>query len=131
VDVSADAPYLDCAYKLQEYAGRPRRKRSEDKATWPGRKQVFRRFRADGTIAGDVLTLEGDRQAGTALLVPFLRGGKRLAAPDPLARLREQTAVELGRLPTGLRSLETVTPPPVEVSTALRELAAAVDAHTG
>lgn len=34
---SADAPYLDCAYKLQEYAGRACRKRSEGKATWPGR----------------------------------------------------------------------------------------------
>ena len=34
---SADRPYLDCAYKLQEYAGRPCRKKSEGKATWPGR----------------------------------------------------------------------------------------------
>jgi nicotinate phosphoribosyltransferase len=32
---SPDAPYLDCVYKLQEYAGRARRKRSEGKATWP------------------------------------------------------------------------------------------------
>ncbi|MCG6861595.1 MAG: nicotinate phosphoribosyltransferase, partial [Chromatiaceae bacterium] len=42
LDTSADAPYLDCAYKLQEYAGLARRKRSEGKASWPGRKQVFR-----------------------------------------------------------------------------------------
>lgn len=27
LDSSADMPYLDCAYKLQEYAGIPRRKR--------------------------------------------------------------------------------------------------------
>ncbi len=48
---SSDAPALDCAYKLQEYAGLPRRKRSAGKATWPGRKQVWRRYasrRADG-----------------------------------------------------------------------------------
>ena len=38
IDTSCDAPYLDCAYKLQEYAGRPRRKRSEGKTTWPGPK---------------------------------------------------------------------------------------------
>ncbi len=38
LDTSSDAPALDCAYKLQEYAGRPCRKRSEGKATWPGRK---------------------------------------------------------------------------------------------
>src|SRR5690606_4162166 len=48
LDTSADAPYLDCAYKLQEYGGRPRRKRSEGKATWPGQKQVFRKRAADG-----------------------------------------------------------------------------------
>ena len=32
---SSDTPALDCAYKLQEYAGLPRRKRSTGKATWP------------------------------------------------------------------------------------------------
>src|SRR5262249_52862637 len=58
VDTSADAPYLDCAYKLQEYAGRARRKRSIGKATWPGRKQVFRRTGPDGRMCEDVVTLE-------------------------------------------------------------------------
>ena len=48
LDTSADAPYLDCAYKLVEYAGHPRRKRSEGKATWPGRKQVYRSYNAQG-----------------------------------------------------------------------------------
>ena len=40
---SADAPTLDFVYKLQEYAGFARRKRSVGKETWPGRKQVWRR----------------------------------------------------------------------------------------
>src|SRR5919106_2464142 len=56
---SQDAPALDSAYKLQEYAGVAKRKRSEGKATWPGRKQVWRRY-ADGLMAGDVLTLDSD-----------------------------------------------------------------------
>jgi nicotinate phosphoribosyltransferase len=34
IDTSSDAPYLDCAYKLQEYAGRPRRKRSHVRPRW-------------------------------------------------------------------------------------------------
>src|SRR6202043_687945 len=45
---SSDVPAIDCVYKLQEYAGVPRRKLSENKATWPGRKQVWRRYGADG-----------------------------------------------------------------------------------
>src|SRR5207302_1652471 len=57
---AADAPYLDCAYKLVEYAGRPRRKRSEGKASWPGRKQVWRRHGDDGRMREDVLALEDD-----------------------------------------------------------------------
>ena len=60
----SDAPALDCAYKLQEYAGLPRRKRSTGKATWPGRKQVWRRYGADGRMAGDVLSLEDDQPGG-------------------------------------------------------------------
>jgi nicotinate phosphoribosyltransferase len=39
---SSDAPAFDCAYKLQEYAGIARSKLSEGKATWPGRKPVWR-----------------------------------------------------------------------------------------
>ncbi len=50
LDASIDAPSLDCAYKLQEYKGRPKRKLSEGKQTWPGRKQVWRSFGADGRM---------------------------------------------------------------------------------
>ena len=63
MNTSADAPYLDCAYKLQEYDGRPRRKRSEGKATWPGRKQVYRRYDAADLAAADTLTLMGEQGA--------------------------------------------------------------------
>ncbi len=42
VGTSADAPYLDSAYKLVEYDGRPVMKLSSAKVTAPGRKQVFR-----------------------------------------------------------------------------------------
>src|SRR5262245_44333116 len=65
---SSDAPVLDCVYKLQEYAGVARRKLSTGKATWPGRKQVWRRFGADGRMAGDVLSVEDDEQTGEPLI---------------------------------------------------------------
>jgi nicotinate phosphoribosyltransferase len=57
---SSDAPALDCAYKLQEYAGSPRRKHSTGKATLPGRKQVWRRYGPDGSMVGDMLSMEDD-----------------------------------------------------------------------
>jgi nicotinate phosphoribosyltransferase len=124
---SGDAPALDCAYKLQAYAGLPRRKRSEDKATWPGRKQVFRRRDAAGRLAGDVLTVEGDPQAGEPLLVPVMREGRRLGDVPTLAAVRERVRAGLAALPAPLRRLDPAPPYPVEVAPALRALAAEAD----
>ena len=75
---SSDVPALDCAYKLQEYAGLARRKRSAGKATWPGRKQVWRSYGRDGRIAGDILSLESDSQAGEALIELVMKAGRRV-----------------------------------------------------
>src|SRR5881409_3379125 len=124
---SSDAPYLDCAYKLVEYAGRPRRKRSEGKASWPGRKQVWRRHGDDGRMREDVLALEDGPQAGTALLVPVMRAGRRLGLPPSLAASRAHAAAELGRLPEPLRRLEPGAAYSVTIAPALRALAAALD----
>jgi nicotinate phosphoribosyltransferase len=124
---SSDAPYLDCAYKLQEYAGRASRKRSEGKATWPGRKQVYRHDGTDGRMVYDVLTLADDPQDGTALIQPVMREGRRLAPAPPLADVRARVADELARLPEHLRRLEDVPPYQVRVSQALRDLAKACD----
>jgi nicotinate phosphoribosyltransferase len=129
VDTSSDQPYLDCAYKLQEYAGRARRKRSEGKATWPGRKQVFRRLDADGRMAGDVVTLETDPQPGEPLLVPVMRGGCRVTPAPSLAEVRRRTAENLARLPQALRRLEAFDYR-VEIAPALHDLAAEVDRST-
>ncbi|MNO81016.1 Nicotinate phosphoribosyltransferase pncB2 [compost metagenome] len=127
LDTSADAPALDCAYKLQEYAGQPRRKRSEGKATWPGRKQVFRRYDGDGHCCGDTLTLEGHDADGEALIHPVMRAGKRLQPAPALDELRANALRQLDRLPPALRSLDPAPPYPVEISPALEALAAEAD----
>ena len=127
MDTSADAPFLDCAYKLEEYAGRARRKRSEGKATWPGRKQVYRRYDAGGIMAGDTLTLESDKQEGEPLIQQVMQHGKRLHAAETLETIRARAAIELARLPEGLRDLRDTPPYPVTVAPALHELALAVD----
>ena len=82
---SSDVPALDCAYKLQEYAGIARRKRSVGKATWPGRKQVWRSFGDDGRMTGDVLALQDDRQSGRTAAVTF-------HAPWPASRCASDTS---------------------------------------
>ncbi|MGH9340685.1 MAG: nicotinate phosphoribosyltransferase [Acidobacteriota bacterium] len=124
---SSDAPALDCAYKLQEYAGLPRRKHAAEKVTWPGRKQVWRHYGVDRRISGDVLSLEDDDQEGEPLICPIMRGGKRLLPSPTLGEIRAHAAHELQLLPMPLRELESGATPPVKVGEALRDLAAAFD----
>ena len=124
---SVDVPALDCAYKLQEYAGRARRKRSEGKATWPGRKQVWRAYDAQGRMRGDILSVETDAQAGEPLIVPVMRAGKRVSPSPTLAQIRERAARDLARLPEPLRRLELGFDYPVTISDALKALAAEAD----
>jgi nicotinate phosphoribosyltransferase len=127
MDTSADAPYLDCAYKLVEYAGKARRKRSEGKVLWPGRKQVFRKYDETGRMAGDLLSLEEDPAEGERLIEPVMRQGRRVGAQESLIEARQRTLRELDRLPEPLKRLERVGEYPVAVSDALRKLAREVD----
>lgn len=128
---SLDAPSLDAVYKLEEYAGKPRRKRSSGKATWPGRKQVYRHSDTEERFAYDVLALESESSQGNALLAPVMRKGHRVHGPESLDTMRARTAKQLARLPRCLQALET-SPIPygVEIAAAVRELAAAVDRVT-
>lgn len=121
MNTSADAPYLDCAYKLQEYNGRPRRKRSEGKVTWPGRKQVWRR------MDGDILALQHDREAGEPLLQTVMAGGERTGPLPGLAAIRDSIQGQLSLLPHSLRQLEAGPVYPVTVSQSLRDLACVAD----
>lgn len=127
---SSDAPHLDCAYKLEEYAGRARRKRSEGKATWPGRKQIFRRYGPAGRMLEDLLTLEGRPEEGEPLLRPVMGAGRRVAPPIPLTEMRAYAVRELAQLPETLHGLGNDPPYPVKIAEALTALAKEVDAKT-
>ena len=123
---SSDVPALDCVYKLQEYAGVPRRKRSVGKATWPGRKQVWRSLGPDGRITGDMLSTEDDDWPGERLLEPVMRNGRRLQQP-PLAAMRARVSRGLDQLPDTARRLEDPSPCPVTIAPRLVALTEAVD----
>jgi len=127
LDTSSDAPYLNCAYKLQEYAGRPRRKHSEGKATWPGRKQVHRLVDDFGRMTNDILDFH-DRASVAGLLVPVMRKGKRLAQAPPLADVRQYAIDQLAHLPDRLRTLDRCDPYAVTISPSLQECARGLDA---
>ena len=124
---SIDRPALDCAYKLQEYDGLPRRKHSLGKATWPGRKQVWRQFGQDGRMAGDVVSVESDKVQGEALLVPVMKGGRRMGPAETLPEIRARAARHLAPLPEPLRRLDPGAAYPVTIAEPLIQLAAEAD----
>ena len=129
LDTSSDAPFLDAVYKLQEYGGSPRRKRSEGKATWPGCKQVLRNYDAEGRMAFDTVALDIEAQPGERLLNPVMLAGHRIAA-EPLAEARLRAAAQVALLPDELRLLDPASPAyRVDISPALRELTRTLDAQ--
>jgi nicotinate phosphoribosyltransferase len=112
---------------LQEYAGLPRRKRSTGKATWPGRKQVWRRYDRYGRMMADVLSVEGDLHEGEPLIHPMMAGGRRSGPRSTLHDIRAHARHELERLPTDLTAIRLLVPYPVHVSASLEQLAAVAD----
>ncbi len=128
---SSDVPVLDCAYKLQEYAGLARRKLSPGKETWPGRKQVWRSYSEDGRIAADVLSTEDDVHEGRPLIRHIMENGVRLDPPRDLEQIRAHAANELKSLPDALKSFGPVAPYPVRVAESLVRLAEDVDRRMG
>ena len=137
---SSDAPAIDCVYKLQEYAGLPRRKWSRQKATWPGRKQVWRRYDIEGRMAGDLISLDSGSaptiahkanpaSAWEPLVHWVMRDGRRLAPSPSLDEIRQRAKHQLERLPELLRPLDGHANYPVQVGDDLIKLAAKVDSR--
>jgi nicotinate phosphoribosyltransferase len=127
VATCADSAVLDCVYKIQEYAGKPRRKQSVWKATWPGRRQVHRQYDAHGQIAMDMVCCADEVLEGKALLSQVMAQGRRTLQPPRLEQIRSHCASELATLPNALRSLDHGPRSPVKISARLRELAAEFD----
>lgn len=132
--VSADVPSLDMVYKLQMYAGHPRRKRSPGKTTWPGVKQVFRECGTDGTALCDRIVLEGEQADGMPLLTEVMREGRVVTPSRPLKVIRSDCRCQMQALPSYLLQLDdgpagSFPTYPVIRSAALEALAAAGTGH--
>ncbi len=118
--VSADAPFLDSAYKLVEYDGRAVMKLSPGKQTLPGAKQVFR-----SPGMRDVLSLRDEEgpEGAEALLERVMSGGRRLRPAPTLEDSRRHFESDLASLPVPLRNLASADAAPPERSAALQQLA--------
>lgn len=120
---SSDAPTLDLAYKLTDYAGQPRLKNSPGKQLYPGRKQVWRQTDDQGHYQQDRITARDEPGDGEPLLQPVIRGGAPCREAPDLAVTRENVAKHLHKLPGALLSLDPAKwSYPVEFSQRLKIL---------
>ncbi|MFI1169358.1 nicotinate phosphoribosyltransferase [Streptomyces sp. NPDC020801] len=126
VGTSADAPYLDSAYKLVEYDGRPVMKLSPGKVTAPGRKQVHRRPGGPDLIA---VWDEPAPHGAEPLLRTVMRDGRRTGPPDNLAAARDRLTADLAALPEEARRIRAPRAPVPETSERLREVTQALRQH--
>lgn len=127
---SRDSPSVGGVYKLvaDRHCGhwRPVAKRSPDKATLPGPKQVFRHL-TGGVMDHDVLALASESASGYPLLEPAMRHG-HLVLDDSLSSLRARAVAGLRSLPPALRGPGPAPEEPyaVVLSERLAQLTAAV-----
>jgi nicotinate phosphoribosyltransferase len=114
---SADAPNMGAIYKLVEVdisgIKRYTAKFSDDKATLPGSKQIFRRNDRD------VLARSGECESGEALIRPVMLGGRLIEPLPGIEEARARASQSVGRLPERLRQLELTEPWPVDYSNEL------------
>lgn len=128
--VASDAPDLDIAYKLAEYAGEGRLKLSTGKPILPGRKQVFRQ-QHEGMFSGDVIGCLDEDLPGRPLLVPVMAQGRRLPGQvRNLDTMRNHAREQIAQLPSAIRNIDPADAPyPVRVSPRLRQHQEAVTKH--
>ncbi|WP_457643434.1 nicotinate phosphoribosyltransferase [Persephonella sp.] len=103
--VSADLPYLDCAYKLVEYDGRPVMKFSSKKRTLPFKKQIYRVFQ-DGIFHKDIITRYDESvENGRPLLQLYIKNGQPVKEFPPLQDVREKAINSFRKLPDELKDI--------------------------
>lgn len=133
LDSCFDMPFLNCAYKLQEYAGSPRCKYSAFKQTYPGKKQVYRYYDDNDLMSHDVVTLASDTtQTGQALLQPVMKNGQRCIELPDLDQLRQQVNDQMAALPNVYKQITARQQDyPVQLSNPLQDLAKEVNRKLG
>lgn len=117
VGTAADAPFLDSAYKLVEYDGRPITKLSPGKGYPPGRTQAWRLPDGSGVLTGSD---EVGPPGGRPLLAPVVRGGLPVAPAEGIGAARHRCSAELATLPAAARRITEPEAPTCRPSDQLR-----------
>jgi nicotinate phosphoribosyltransferase len=125
---SRDDPALAAVYKLVEYQGKPRIKTSEDKLTYPGRKQLYRLYDNKGIFFKDIITLveEPCIPNSEILLKQVMEKGKLKIRIPNLKEIQRYYLENIKKLPNPFKILDNEVDYKVEISEELRRLTIAL-----
>jgi nicotinate phosphoribosyltransferase len=124
---SKDAPALGGVYKLVDLETGGdisyRAKFSEEKITYPGRKQIFRFRGSDGKSSKDIVACESEEfPDGEVLLHRVMQNGARVGPSPDLQEIQQHARQKLDMLPKECLRLDQPEPYSVSFSQHLRAL---------
>ncbi|MFX1444937.1 MAG: nicotinate phosphoribosyltransferase [Promethearchaeota archaeon] len=121
---SRDDPTLAAVYKLMEYNGSPKIKISEDKITYPGKKQIYRIYDNRGMFKEDVLMLDDEPTPSNSepLLIPIMEKGELIYEPPNLQETQKYYQENIKKLPDEFKKLEENHVFKLQISKKLKEL---------
>ena len=105
---SRDDPTIAGVYKLIEYNNKPKIKISEDKLTYPGKKQIYRIFNKQGKVIEDFLTLDSEPAPpnSEALLILVMKEGSLITELPSLNNIQQYYNENIEKLPNKFKVLE-------------------------
>jgi nicotinate phosphoribosyltransferase len=106
---SADQPYLDIAYKLVEYDGKPKFKLSPGKSTFPYKRQIIRHYLQNGVMSYDELIKFSEDTEEEKLIFKVVENGRIIYSFKTLKEIREYFIEDVKRLPESLKTLNEPT----------------------
>ncbi|TFG21773.1 MAG: nicotinate phosphoribosyltransferase [Promethearchaeota archaeon] len=121
---SRDDPALAAVYKLVEYQDEPRIKTSEEKLTYPGKKQIYRMYDNNGLFERDIMTLEKESVPpnSEAILHLILEKGNLSNNLPDLKEIQRYYLQNIEKLPDAYKALEKNVEFKIEISEGLSEL---------
>ena len=121
---SKDIPALGGVYKLVELEkdGKlvPKMKFSEDKTTYPARKQVYRILDNHKKFKKDIIGLPDEDFDAECLLLPVIKKGKVTHKTPTIQAIQKTAKRNISQLPDRFKKLDCKTSYPVTISKRLR-----------
>ncbi|MBY9008627.1 MAG: nicotinate phosphoribosyltransferase [Candidatus Lokiarchaeota archaeon] len=121
---SRDEPTIAGVYKLIEYNSKPKIKISEDKLTYPGKKQIYRIYNRQGKFIEDILMLDNEPAPPNSetLLIPVMKEGLLMTELPDLNNIQQYYSENIEKLPNKFKELDENHIFKVKISENLSEL---------